>query len=90
MKTSPIDSVIIDLILDHYNIQSLRGHKQILSGADFDKLVADAKEEYYKRVLRDEETTDINTAMKEYEELHFDKLGHCEWEVIYEYKGDRI
>ena len=35
-------------------------------------------------------TTDINTSMKEYEELHFDKLGHCEWEVIYEYKGDRI
>ena len=55
MKTSPIDSVIIDLILDHYNIQSLRGKKQSLSGADFDKLVADAKEEYYKRVLRDEE-----------------------------------
>ena len=55
MKPSPIDSVIIDLILDHYNIQSLRGHKQILSGAEFDKLVADAKEEYYKRVLRDEE-----------------------------------
>ena len=35
-------------------------------------------------------TTDINSAMKEYEELHFDQLGHCEWEVIYEYKGDRI
>ena len=35
-------------------------------------------------------TTDINSAMKEYEELHFDKLGNCEWEVIYEYKGDRI
>jgi len=55
MKTSPIDSVIIDLILDHYNIQSMRGKKQSLSGADFDNLVADAKEEYYKRVLRDEE-----------------------------------
>ena len=55
MKTSPVDSVIIDLILDHYNIQSLRGKKLVLSGADFDKLVADAKEEYYKRVLRDEE-----------------------------------
>jgi hypothetical protein len=55
MKTSPIDSVIIDLILDHYNIQSIRGKKLVLSGADFDKLVADAKEEYYKRVLRDEQ-----------------------------------
>jgi hypothetical protein len=55
VKISPIDSVIIDLILDHYNIQSLRGNKQSLTGADFDKLVDDAKEEYYKRVLRDEQ-----------------------------------
>ena len=35
-------------------------------------------------------TTDINSAMKEYEELHFDKLGHCEWEIVYEYRSDRI
>ena len=55
MKTSPIDSVIIDLILDHYNIQTMRGKKQFLSGADFDNLVADAKEEYYKRILRGEQ-----------------------------------
>ena len=53
MKTSSVDSVIIDLILDHYNIQSLRGKKLVLSGADFDKLVDDAEKEYYKRVLRD-------------------------------------
>ena len=31
-------------------------------------------------------TTDINSAMKEYE----DNNVPCEWEVIYEYKGDRI
>ena len=53
MKKSPIDSVIIDLILDHYNIQSIKGKKQTLSGADFDNLVADAKELYYRRVLMD-------------------------------------
>ena len=53
MKTSSVDSVIIDLILDHYNIQSLRGKKLVLSGADFDKLVDDAEKEYYRRVLRD-------------------------------------
>ena len=53
MKTSPIDSVIIDLILDHYSIQSLKGKKQILTGADFDNLVADAEELYYRRVLMD-------------------------------------
>ena len=51
MKTSPIDSVIIDLILDHYNIQSIKGKKQILTSADFDNLVADAQELYYRSVL---------------------------------------
>jgi hypothetical protein len=55
MKTSPIDSVIIDLILDHYNIQSIKGNRQSLSGADFDNLVADAQRVYYERVLRNEE-----------------------------------
>lgn len=55
MKTSPIDSVIIDLILDHYSIQSLKGKKQILTGADFDNLVADAQRVYYERVLKNEE-----------------------------------
>ena len=51
MKTSPIDSVIIDLLLDHNSIQSLKGKKQILTGADFDNLVADAQELYYRRGL---------------------------------------
>jgi hypothetical protein len=55
VKTSPIDSVIIDLILDHYNIQTMRGKKQSLSGADFDDMVADAQRVYYERVLRNEE-----------------------------------
>tara|TARA_R100001244_G_C5143048_1_gene128264 strand:+ start:509 stop:688 length:180 start_codon:yes stop_codon:yes gene_type:complete len=54
VKISPIDSVIIDLILDHYNIQTMRGKKQSLSGADFDDLVADAQRVYYERVLRNE------------------------------------
>jgi len=55
VKTSPIDSVIIDLILDHYNIQTMRGKKQSLSGADFDDMVADAQRVYCERVLRNEE-----------------------------------
>ena len=54
MKKSPVDSVIVDLILDHYNIQTMRGKKQSLSGADFDDLVADAQRVYYERVLRNE------------------------------------
>jgi len=55
MKTSPIDSVIIDLILEHYNIQSMKGTKQLLTSADFDNLVADAQRVYYEQVLKNEE-----------------------------------
>ena len=55
MKKSPIDSVIIDLILNHYNIQSIKGKKQLLTSADFDNLVADAQRVYYEQVLDNEE-----------------------------------
>ena len=36
---SPIDSIIIDMILDHYNIQSATGKKESLSGDDFQEIV---------------------------------------------------
>ena len=29
-QKSPVDSIIIDLILDHYNIQSLSGRRESL------------------------------------------------------------
>ena len=35
-KKSPVDSIIIDKILEHFNIQSTMGRKQVLSGRDFD------------------------------------------------------
>ena len=35
-------------------------------------------------------TKDIGTAMKEYEELHFNTLGPCEWEIIHEYKIGQV
>ena len=31
-KKSPVDSIIIDMILDHYNMQSMSGHPEILTG----------------------------------------------------------
>ena len=55
MKKSQIESVIVDLILDHFNIQSMKGRRLVLSGADFDNLVADAQRVYYERVLKNEE-----------------------------------
>ena len=35
----PIDSQIIDLIIEHYNIQSLEGRKEVLTGDQFTEIV---------------------------------------------------
>jgi hypothetical protein len=51
MKTSPIDSTIIDFILEHYNVLSFQGKPAILTGEEFDELVIQAKEHYYKNIL---------------------------------------
>ena len=51
MKESPIDSIIIDLILDHYNMLSVDHKKPILTDTDFDYIVAYAQEIYYKKII---------------------------------------
>ena len=51
MKTSPIDSTIIDFILTHYNTLSFQGKPAILTSEEFDELVIEAKEYYYKNRL---------------------------------------
>ena len=53
MKKSPIDSIIIDLILDHYNMLSIDHKKPILTDTDFDYIVDEAQEIYYKKVMED-------------------------------------
>ena len=53
MKKSKIDSIIIDLILDHYNILSMANRKEILSSNEFDDIVIYAQEIYYKNVIID-------------------------------------
>ena len=50
---SDIDSVIIDMILDHYNIQSLSGRKEILTGIDFIDICNDAEKRYYENIMVD-------------------------------------
>jgi len=52
-QKSPIDSIIIDLILDHYNMLSLTNKKVVLSSAEFDNIVIQAKELYYENVMID-------------------------------------
>ena len=50
---SQIDSQIIDLIMDHFNIQSLGGLNQILTGIDFDEIVKIAEKMYYETIMND-------------------------------------
>ena len=40
MKKSPIDSIIIDLILEHYNMQSIDHRRPVLTDIEFDDIVA--------------------------------------------------
>tara|TARA_B100001094_G_C17574290_1_gene504301 strand:+ start:114 stop:308 length:195 start_codon:yes stop_codon:yes gene_type:complete len=48
---SPVDSVIIDMIIEHYNIQNLSGRKENLSGDEFDAICKDAEKIYYETIL---------------------------------------
>jgi len=50
-QKSPIDSIIIDLILDHYNLLSMTNRKEILSSNEFDEIVIHAQEIYYKIIM---------------------------------------
>ena len=53
MKESPIDSIIIDLILEHYNMLSLDHRKPMMSDMEFDDIVHFAQEVYYKRIMEE-------------------------------------
>ena len=48
---SPIDGIIIDLIMDHFNIQSMSGLKESLTGKEFNTISAQAEEIYYDSIL---------------------------------------
>ena len=50
---SPIDGLIIDLILQHYNILTLEGKKSILTSEEFDEIVKVAEKQYYEYMLTD-------------------------------------
>ncbi len=45
--------MIIHLILEHYNIQVLKGKKETLSGEQFMQIVELAEQQYYEQVLTD-------------------------------------
>ena len=48
---SPIDSIVIDLIMDHFNIQSLSGRRESLTGVEFQEIVSRAEHLYYGQIM---------------------------------------
>ena len=50
---SPIDGLILDLILQHYNILSFEGKNTVLSSEEFDEIVKVAEKQYYEYMLTD-------------------------------------
>lgn len=46
-----IDSIIVDLIMDHYNVQSFEDKTGRLSAKQFDDIVDVAENIYFKKVV---------------------------------------
>ena len=47
-----VDSVIVDLIMEHFNIQSFEGMKENLTGEEFNEILEVAKDMYYMEMLK--------------------------------------
>ena len=49
-ENTNIDQIIVDLIMDHYNVQSIQGKAEALSANDFDKICNVAESIFLKKV----------------------------------------
>ena len=47
-----VDSTIVDLIMEHFNIQSLEGREEILTGDQFSEVVKLAEGMYYEEMTK--------------------------------------
>tara|TARA_B100000902_G_scaffold42901_1_gene50618 strand:- start:116 stop:301 length:186 start_codon:yes stop_codon:yes gene_type:complete len=45
-----IDQIIVDLIIDHYNVQSFEGKRGTLTATDFDAICDVAESIFFKKV----------------------------------------
>ena len=52
---SPIDSILVDFIMEHFNIQSLQGQKELLTGDQFSELVELAEDLYFEKLTQNSE-----------------------------------
>lgn len=50
-ENTNIDKIIVDLIMDHFNIQTIEGRRQTLTSKDFDYIVDMAENIYLKKVV---------------------------------------
>jgi len=48
---SPVDNIIIDFILDHFNIQSVNGKRESLTGIEFQKICDRAEQIYFDNIM---------------------------------------
>ena len=53
MNKSEIDSIIIDLILEHFNILNLDHKESVFTDNEFDDIVIYAQDVYYKKVMEE-------------------------------------
>ena len=52
MKYNPsIDRIIVDMIMDHFNIQTIEGQRQMLTSRDFDDICEMAESIYLKKIV---------------------------------------
>lgn len=52
---SHIDTIILDLILEHFNIQTLSGKEEILTGRDFQDICDIAESKFIKESIFEEQ-----------------------------------
>ncbi len=48
---SPIDSVIVDMIIDHFNKQALSKKTEKLTGKQFTEICLEAEQIYYEEIM---------------------------------------
>ena len=48
---SPIDNIIVDLIMDHFNAQAFSGQHEVLTSQDFEAICDMAETLYFKDIV---------------------------------------
>ena len=52
---SPSDSILVDMIIEHFNQQSVHGKSEVLTGKEFMKYCREAESNLYENIIIKEE-----------------------------------